>query len=72
MPIIFLLIISLLIKIFRVPNYEAACITAGGKWESQPAFGIPAPDCKLADFSRDNHLGNTLSMIINNRLIINN
>jgi len=43
-----------------VPNNEKACLTAGGTWETQKPFGIPAPDCKLADFSRDNHLGNTL------------
>jgi hypothetical protein len=44
----------------RTPNNQAACQTAGGTWLSKPAFGIPPPACQLADFSRDNHLGNTL------------
>jgi len=43
-----------------VPNNEAACTAANGQWTSEPAFGIAAPECKLASFSRDNHLGNTL------------
>jgi hypothetical protein len=42
-----------------VPNYENACISAGGKWITVPSWGLPAPDCQLAAFSRDNHLGNT-------------
>jgi len=41
-----------------IPNNEAACVAAQGTWASEPAFGIPPPDCKLASFSRDNHLGN--------------
>lgn len=44
-----------------VPNYESACLSAGGTWATAPAFGIPAPECRVADFSRDNHLGNTLN-----------
>ncbi|RDD42900.1 Protein DD3-3 [Trichoplax sp. H2] len=30
-----------------------------GKWSEYPSHGIPAPDCREADWSRDNHLGNT-------------
>lgn len=43
-----------------VPNQESTCLTAGGTWETQAAFGIPAPECKFSAFSRDNHLGNTI------------
>lgn len=43
-----------------VPNYQSDCIAKGGTWETVAPWGIPAPDCQLADFSRDNHLGNTL------------
>ena len=47
------------LKFFKsVPNNEAGCIAATGTWASEPAFGIPPPECKLAAFSRDNHLGN--------------
>lgn len=41
-----------------VPNNEAACVAVGGKWAVEKAFGIPPPDCQLAAYSRDNHLGN--------------
>jgi hypothetical protein len=41
-----------------VPNNEFACRTAEGTWMSEPAHGIAPPECKLAHFSRDNHLGN--------------
>jgi hypothetical protein len=44
----------------RAPNNERACVTAGGNWTAKAAFGIPPPACQLAEFSRDNHLGNTL------------
>jgi len=29
-------------------------------WTEAPAFGIPAPDCVEAPFTRDNHLGNAV------------
>jgi hypothetical protein len=41
-----------------IPNNAVACAAAGGTWTSEPAWGLPPPDCQLADFSRDNHLGN--------------
>lgn len=28
-----------------VPNNEAACLTSGGQWLSQPSHGLPAPAC---------------------------
>jgi len=40
------------------PNNENECNVKNGLWKSQPAWGIPAPDCVKAPFSRDNHLGN--------------
>lgn len=42
------------------PNNPTACTAAGGTWNVVPAFGIAAPDCQIAAFSRDNHLGNTV------------
>jgi len=29
-----------------------------GKWKTEAAYGIPAPDCIQSPYSRDNHLGN--------------
>jgi len=42
----------------QTPNNAADCIRAGGKWASQPAWGIDKPDCLQAPRNRDNHLGN--------------
>jgi len=39
-------------------NNEADCTAANGQWLTQPAWGIAAPECVLAPFQRDNHLGN--------------
>jgi hypothetical protein len=47
------------------PITEAKCVEAGGTWQKVPARGIPAPECKAASFSRDNHLGNTDVLAIN-------
>jgi hypothetical protein len=40
------------------PNNPSDCQVASGQWETQAAWGIAAPDCVLAPWSRDNHLGN--------------
>jgi len=40
------------------PNNQAACAVSGGTWQTQPAWGIDAPECVIAPWSRDNHLGN--------------
>ena len=29
-----------------------------GVWQEFPAHGLPPPDCRETDFTRDNHLGN--------------
>lgn len=39
-------------------NNKASCETEGGTWTNQGSWGIPAPDCLPAPFSRQNHLGN--------------
>jgi hypothetical protein len=44
----------------KQPITQAACTTAGGTWNVVPNFGIAAPDCQIAQYTRDNHLGNTL------------
>jgi len=41
-----------------VPNNPASCQVAGGTWLTKGSWGLPPPDCLLATFSRDNHLGN--------------
>jgi len=43
-----------------IPQYnnEFACNQGGGSWERADSNGAPSPECKLADMSRDNHLGN--------------
>lgn len=51
-----------------IPNNEADCrafrFPAGSAnglqavWQEVPAFGLPPPDCRETQFSRDNHLGN--------------
>jgi hypothetical protein len=39
-------------------NNEQACTGNGDTWQTQPAFGIPPPECIAAPVQRDNHLGN--------------
>jgi hypothetical protein len=39
-------------------NNNASCVAAGGTWTESGAFGIAAPQCIQAKWSRDNHLGN--------------
>jgi hypothetical protein len=36
----------------------ATCKSVNGTWVEFPAWGIPAPECILHPYSRDNHLGN--------------
>eukprot|EP01121_Diplochlamys_sp_Union-15-3_P017602 TRINITY_DN622_c0_g1_i1.p1 TRINITY_DN622_c0_g1~~TRINITY_DN622_c0_g1_i1.p1 ORF type:complete len:663 (+),score=120.39 TRINITY_DN622_c0_g1_i1:198-1991(+) len=43
---------------FDVFNNRLSCETAGGRWSTFPSWGLSAPDCQLAEWSRDNHLGN--------------
>jgi hypothetical protein len=42
-------------------NTQATCTAAGATWEKLKGWGIDAPDCVQAPWSRDNHLGNTLN-----------
>jgi hypothetical protein len=44
----------------RVPINEKECTAKGGSWKTFDAWGIPSPDCQLAAFQRDNHLGNAV------------
>jgi len=39
-------------------NNRAACVANNGAWKRIPAFGIDAPECIQAPWSRVNHLGN--------------
>lgn len=39
-------------------NNEGDCLRAAGQWVLSPSWGMKKPDCKEADWSRDNHLGN--------------
>ncbi|XP_071081858.1 protein DD3-3-like [Haliotis cracherodii] len=46
-----------------IPNNKEDCEqleTNGvkGQWKEFPSHGLPPPDCRETDFSRDNHLGN--------------
>lgn len=41
-----------------VANNEVDCISRGGQWITVPAKGIAPPNCHIADWERDNHLGN--------------
>lgn len=53
---------------FDIPNNKADCEAfrypkndangAKASWTEIPSHGIPAPDCRETQFSRDNHLGN--------------
>ncbi len=40
-------------------NNEADCTANGGTWTSASSYGIAAPDCVQAPWTRDNHLGNS-------------
>jgi len=40
-------------------NNELECTKGGGNWTANEPWGIPPPDCLQAQWSRDNHLGNT-------------
>lgn len=44
-----------------IPITQTACEapTLNGTWTRVPAWGVPAPACREAIYSRDNHLGNT-------------
>jgi hypothetical protein len=42
-------------------NNAGDCIEAGNSWVKVPAWGISPPDCQMPDWSRDNHLGNTVN-----------
>jgi hypothetical protein len=43
------------------PNNQVACSGQSGVWtQVPPPSGLSAPDCVMAEWSRDNHLGNTL------------
>jgi len=42
-------------------NNKDDCLTNGGNWTSKPAWGLSAPECLKAQWSRDNHLGNGMS-----------
>jgi len=41
-----------------IPITQAGCDRIQGTWKEVPAFGIPAPLCIQAPWTRDNHLGN--------------
>ena len=41
------------------PITEAACTAASGTWKKYDSFKTAAPDCRGAEWTRDNHLGNT-------------
>ncbi|KAL5014548.1 hypothetical protein ScPMuIL_008818 [Solemya velum] len=52
---------SCLLDTNEIPNNKQDCDQKKGKWTESPAHGIPAPDCRETEFTRDNHLGNGLS-----------
>eukprot|EP00300_Choanocystis_sp_HF-7_P005376 c14048_g1_i2.p1 GENE.c14048_g1_i2~~c14048_g1_i2.p1 ORF type:complete len:544 (-),score=121.10 c14048_g1_i2:43-1674(-) len=41
-------------------NNRAQCETNSATWNTGSSFGIAAPDCRLIEYARDNHLGNTI------------
>jgi len=47
-------------------NNENQCSSNGGKWVTDKAWGISAPDCIVARYSRENHLGNGMGGYNNN------
>eukprot|EP00276_Gloeochaete_wittrockiana_P013313 CAMPEP_0184332064 /NCGR_PEP_ID=MMETSP1089-20130417/1332_1 /TAXON_ID=38269 ORGANISM="Gloeochaete wittrockiana, Strain SAG46.84" /NCGR_SAMPLE_ID=MMETSP1089 /ASSEMBLY_ACC=CAM_ASM_000445 /LENGTH=605 /DNA_ID=CAMNT_0026655291 /DNA_START=151 /DNA_END=1968 /DNA_ORIENTATION=+ len=42
-------------------NNKASCENGGGTWETKPSWGIDPPVCEEAQFTRDNHLGNSVT-----------
>jgi len=42
-------------------NTQTLCELKKYTWVNTPAWNIPAPDCVITPFSRDNHLGNSLT-----------
>ncbi|CAK9012031.1 Protein DD3-3, partial [Durusdinium trenchii] len=40
------------------PNNKQACEDEGYTWVTDPAHGYPPPECVVAEFNRQNHLGN--------------
>jgi len=42
-------------------NNELACTSHGGTWEMVGSWGIAKPDCVQIPFTRDNHLGNSIT-----------
>jgi len=42
-------------------NNQFDCLSGGGQWSTIPSWGIPPPACLPASWTRDNHLGNTLT-----------
>lgn len=42
-------------------NNRIQCEEGGGKWEKVAAWGIDPPECKMAPWTRTNHLGNTMN-----------
>jgi len=47
-------------NIYSKANNQIQCAALEHVWVEAPAFDIPAPDCLIAPFTRDNHLGNSL------------
>lgn len=45
---------------FCYPAKSPNCKKA--KWKEFPSHGLPPPECQEGEYSRDNHLGNTLSV----------
>jgi hypothetical protein len=43
---------------YTAENNPTSCGAAQHTWNTQAAWGIPAPDCRLTPWSRDNHNGN--------------
>lgn len=42
----------------KIPVHQIECELCQGRWVAVEAKGVPAPDCIVHQFSRDNHLGN--------------
>ncbi|GBG26167.1 SH3 domain-containing kinase-binding protein 1 [Hondaea fermentalgiana] len=51
------------------PNNERACIAEEGTWCTDPSHGIDPPECVVADFNRQNHLGNVGGSTSANRYV---
>eukprot|EP01064_Diplonema_japonicum_P029212 TRINITY_DN4659_c2_g1_i1.p1 TRINITY_DN4659_c2_g1~~TRINITY_DN4659_c2_g1_i1.p1 ORF type:complete len:1265 (+),score=316.66 TRINITY_DN4659_c2_g1_i1:31-3825(+) len=48
------------LKYSSLPNNKAACFKADYTWVERDPHNIPPPYCGRPEFSRDNHLGNTV------------